>query len=444
MGRTGGGRAGTAVFIDDTAAAANRQMEREAHISLVLLAAVYSIQYLDQILVGLFAEPIKAEFGFSDTEMGLITGLSFTLFYAICGIPLARLADRANRKHIIVASLAIFSVATAACGLAGGFASLFIARIFVAIGEAGTTPASVSILADRFTPAKRQLTMSLYTGAGFAGTAIGLLAIGLLSSMLSWRSVFQFAGLLGVFLAAVVAYRLREPFRPEPDRRQPDKNFFHVFAMLLRIPSYRWMAIGMGLALLATSSAMGWIPAFLIRSHAYSQTEVVLFLALGWGGGATIGTFVFGLVNARLRSLGGRLPLIIVGLLILGFASLFCLSFTSSSLLIVQGGIISALFMIGGLRGPIMALVQDIIPREIQATATASILFITYVIGAAVGPVLTGAVSDFLSAAHGADSLRLALIYVIFASGAAGSGALFYASRRVEDDIAAAQRPAAD
>lgn len=411
---------------------------REGQTSLALLAAVYGLQYLDQILVGLFAEPIKAEFGLSDTRMGLITGLSFTLFYALCGIPLARLADRANRKWIIVGSLILFSAATIACGFATGFASLFVARILVAVGEAGTTPASVSILADRFDRQKRQITMSLYTGAGFTGTAVGLLLIGLLGAALSWRRVFHFAGLLGIILAVVVAYRLREPSRDESGRWEDRPDFVTVFVMLLRIRSYRWMAIGMGVALLATSSAMGWIPAFLMRSHGFSQTDVVLFLALGWGGGATVGTFAFGVLNAWLRPRGGRLPLMVVGGLILGFASMFCISFTTSSVLVVQGGIVGALFMVGGLRGPILALIQDIVPSNVQATATASILLLTYVIGAALGPVLTGGLSDWLSDEYGADSLRMALVCVIVASGVLGSASLFWASRHIEGDIAAA------
>lgn len=306
--------------------------DREPVVTLALLSVVFGLQYMDQIMVGLFVEPIKRDFGLSDTQMGLITGFSFTFFYVLCGLPLARLADRANRKHIIVASLLLFSAATAACGLAAGFVSLFVARICVAIGEAGTTPASISMLAQRFDPSRRQMVMSIYTGAGFGGTALGLLVIGLLSASLSWRYLFIVAGMLGIVAAVLVAWRLREPYRAPSTDAAAGLHLGAAFWYLVRIPSFRWMAIGTGLALIAASSAMSWIPAFLVRSHGFTQSQVILFLALGWGGGATVGTFVFGALNARLRQLGGRWPLVVAVLLVLAFSAIYAVALGSSQI----------------------------------------------------------------------------------------------------------------
>lgn len=144
--------------------------------TLLLLTAAYALQYVDRMLVGLFAPSIKAELQLSDTQIGLITGVAFSLFYVVASLPLARLADRWDRKAIIVASLAAMSVATAAFGLMGTLAGLFVARACVAIGEAGSTPTSAALLAGLYDSRDRQIAMALYSGGGFAGMAVALVS----------------------------------------------------------------------------------------------------------------------------------------------------------------------------------------------------------------------------------------------------------------------------
>ncbi|MDB5724754.1 MAG: Major facilitator family transporter [Novosphingobium sp.] len=404
--------------------------------SLILLAAVYGVQYLDQIMVGLFVQPIKTELALTDTEIGLIVGVAFTLFYVLCGLPLASLADRANRKMVTIICLLLFSLATAACGLAIGFATLFAARICVAVGEAGTTPASVSILAGQFDSRDRQIAMSLYSGGGFVGVAAGLLLVGLLASVATWRHIFVAAGAVGAFLSVLLIFFLVEPPRGDFTEAKSSDRALSVYLEIARTPSFFLLALGVGLGLLGSAAAMSWVPAFLARSYGLSQSHIILFLAFAWGAGAALGSVIFGSINARLRVRGARFPMIALACIVLGFSMAYALAFLSHSASLSLGAITVALFLIGGVRGPAFALVQDIVPDRHQASANALLLLITYAIGTMLGPVVTGALSDFFKASFGSESLREALLAVLVISGISAAATLFGATRYVERDVA--------
>lgn len=387
--------------------------------TLLVLSLVYGVQYLDQILLGLFIQPIKAEFALSDTQVGLLTGAAFTVLYVTLGLPLARLADRGNRKRIVLVSVTVFSIATACSGVTGGFLSLFATRMLVAIGEAGTIPASVSILADTFPSSQRRLAMSLHSCGGFAGTAFGLLTVGLASAVLGWRHIFGVAGLIGLVLALCVALLVREPARVSGPAAP--KAFFQDLRELVQIRPYVLLALGMGIGAIASSAAINWIPAFLGRSYAMPQREIVLFLAAAWGIGATAGSVMFGLVTNRLNRAGGARPLLVVAALIFLFAAMCCVSFltNSAALTLIAFGL--ALFLMGGIRGPAFATVQDLVAPRCQATANALLMLSMYVIGVTLGPLLTGMVSDALATTFGKEALRHALLVVLGCASITGS-----------------------
>ena len=167
---------------------------------LVLLTLVYVVSFIDRQIMAMLMEPIKQEFGVSDTAMGLLTGLAFVFFYTLAGIPIARLADRASRKQIIVVSLAAWSLMTAAAGLVRSFAQLAVTRVLVGIGEAGCNPSAHSLLADYFPPKRRATALSVYACGVFVGSAIAFLAGGWLLTRYDWRTAFYVAGLPGVVL----------------------------------------------------------------------------------------------------------------------------------------------------------------------------------------------------------------------------------------------------
>lgn len=386
---------------------------------LVILSLVYGVQYLDQILLGMFIQPIKAEFVLTDTQAGLLTGVAFTALFVVLGVPLARLADRGSRKAIVLASATIFSVATICCGLAAGFLTLFVMRMMVAVGEAGTVPASASMLADVFPPSQRRLAMSFHSCGAYLGTAIGLLFVGLASGILGWRQIFAVAGAFGLVLALMLAFFVMEPTRTS--KAKAPTTLLQDARELLAIKPFVFLSLALGVAAISTSAAINWVPAFLARSHGVDQKHIVLFLAVVWGVAATSGGVIFGVVTNWLYRLGGRWPLLVVGGLMIFFPIMCCAAFLVSTTIGTLVFFGTALFVMGGIRGPAFATVQDIVPAHCRATANALLMFSMYAIGVSLGPFLTGMISDVLKANLGADALRYALLVVIASAGAVAS-----------------------
>jgi MFS family permease len=363
--------------------------------------------------MGLLIEPIKAEFGTSDAQMGLLTGLTVALFYVVVGIPLARLADRNNRVHLIAASMVIFSAATFASGVSWSFASLLVARIFVAIGEAGPTPASASILADYFPPERRQLPMVIFTIGGFLGGALGVLGIGLFGLASSWRQVFKMAAVPGLLLVPIILWVVREPRRKTTSAASAPS--LTVILELLRIRSYRRMAYGFTMAVMV---------------------GVFDFNALAYGLGGSLGTLLSGLFSARLRLSGTSRPLLLCSA-ISGFVALtFCTSFLFPDTTLALPALMMGLFLVGAYQGPILALVQDLVPNDRRGTATAVLFLSSSVVGLGVGPLAVGMLSDAFHSTFGTASVRYALATVVSISGAVGVASLLFAARSIGADVA--------
>ncbi|GAY22811.1 spinster family MFS transporter [Sphingobium fuliginis] len=407
---------------------------------LAILSLVYGAQYLDQILLGMFIKPIKAEFALSDTQIGLLTGVAFTALFVILGLPMARLADRGSRKLIVLGCATIFSLATIFCGLSVGFLSLFAMRMLVAVGEAGTIPASVSMLADVFPPSKRRLAMSFHSCGAYFGTSLGLLFIALATDVLSWRHIFAIAGAFGLILALLVAVFVREPKRV--GGAAAPATFMQDLRKLIVIKPFVFLSLALGVMSIATSAAINWVPAFLGRSHGMSQQQIVLFLAAVWGLGATTGGVISGVVTNRLYRMGGRWPLLVVGCLMIFYPAMCSVAFLAADASITMIGFGFALFVMGGIRGPSFATVQDIAPAHCRATANAILMFSMYAIGVSLGPLLTGIISDILNASFGAESLRYALLAVIASAGVLAATLVGLAALTMKDAVNDEGQPA--
>lgn len=189
------------------------QSLRRSYFVVAMLGGVYSLNFLDRQLLSILAEPVKADLALSDTQLGLLSGLAFALFYSIFGIPVAWLADRSNRKRIVAGACALWSLFTIGCGMAQSFTQIALARVGVGIGEAGGSPPSYSIIADYFPPEKRGGAMALYSLGVPLGTTAGAALGGWIASQYGWRSAFISIGLFGIFFAALVAVTVREPRR---------------------------------------------------------------------------------------------------------------------------------------------------------------------------------------------------------------------------------------
>lgn len=420
--------------------AVQRDYGRMKYYVLALLTLTYALSIVDRFLLGILLPQIKEELALNDSLLGLLSGIAFALFYATLGIPLARIADRYGRKYVISASLALFSVMTAVCGAAVNFLTLFLARVGVGIGEAGTTPASMSIISDLFRKEQRSLAMAIFSVGANVGILVGFIVGGYVAVHYGWRNAFLIMGAPGVIVALLIAATLREPRRgqadglPEPDASSRP-SLWASMRTLLKQPSYRNLVLGLSMMLFVATGVVAWLPSFLNRSHGLAADEVGRMLGLAIGLAGPIGTIVLGgIIADRLsaRDLRWGAWLVGIGALLLCPAYLLVVGAPTGSLAIAAY-FVPALFGVF-YQGPTAALSQAVSPLSMRATSGALLLLIGNIIGLGLGPLAIGVLSDLLEPTYGADSLRYALL---LAPLAAVVGAVFYfrAARTLAADI---------
>ena len=229
---------------------------------LAILFLVSTSNYIDRQVMSVLIEPIKAEFQVSDTAMGLLTGFAFAATYALLGIPVARWADRGDRRQVITLSLAVWSVATMACGFAGSFATLALARVGVGVGEAGALPPAQSLIADYFPPAQRTRALAIFMASATLGYLIALSGGAKLAAFHGWRTTLIVLGAPGLLLCALTAFGLAEPRRGRASREvahsEPLKATLRA---LLAKRSYVGIVLAMTFYYLVAYGALTWIPA---------------------------------------------------------------------------------------------------------------------------------------------------------------------------------------
>ena len=412
---------------------------------LALLSLTYAFSVADRFLLGILLPHIKEELSLNDSLLGLLSGAAFALFYATLGIPLARLADRYSRKFIIAASLAVFSLMTALCGTAVNFATLFLARVGVGVGEAGTTPGSLSLISDFFAKERRSLAMALFTVGANVGLLAGFMMGGYLVVNYGWRQTFVAFGVPGIIIALIIAMALPEPRRGASDglvMRAADRSssLWASVRFLWSQPSYRNMALGFAMMLFVATGVLAWIPSFLDRSHDMAADEVGVSLGLMLGLAGPLGTIVVGGVLAdRLSRRDPRwgLWLVSIGALVVCPAYLGMVAAPSGALALAAyfvPALMGAFF-----QGPTAALTQAVSPVSVRATSGALLLLIGNLIGLGLGPLVIGVLSDVLAPQLGQDSLRYALLV---APVAAIVGAMLYyrATRTLSEDIVRAEK----
>ncbi len=429
----------------DTVPAAQRDYGRMKYYVLALLTVTYALSIVDRFLLGILLPQIKQDLALNDSSLGLLSGIAFALFYATLGIPLARIADRYGRKYVISVCLALFSVMTAVCGAAVNFLTLFLARVGVGVGEAGTTPASMSIISDLFRKEQRSLAMAIFSVGANVGVLIGFMLGGYIAVHYGWRQAFLIIGGPGVIVALIVAGTLREPQRgqadglPEPDMSSRP-SLWAALKMLLKQPSYRNLVLGLSMMLFVATGVVAWLPSFLDRSHGLEADEVGRMLGLAIGLAGPIGTIVLGgIVADRLsaRDLRWGVWLVGIGAVVLCPAYLLVLGAPTGSLAIAAY-FVPAIFGVF-YQGPTAALSQAVSPVSMRATSGALLLLIGNILGLGLGPLAIGVLSDLLEPTFGTDSLRYALL---LAPLAALIGAVFYfrAARTLQADIQRAER----
>jgi MFS family permease len=284
---------------------------------MVILVVVYTFNFIDRQIVGILAVPIKADLALTDTQLGLMGGLAFALFYTALGIPVAMFADRSNRTWIMTIALTLWSAMTAACGLAQNFWQLFLARLGVGVGEAGGVAPAYSLISDYFPSVQRARALSVYSFGIPIGSALGIVFGGYIASRIDWRFAFFAVGLAGLVMAPLFKLTVAEPLRGQFDRSKPAIAAASLAGILRKLagkPSFWTMSIGA-----AASSMMGyglffWLPSFLVRSFGLKLLDASLFygaiLLLGGIAGTWLGGSLADHFGAKKRSVYVIIPAI--------------------------------------------------------------------------------------------------------------------------------------
>ncbi len=399
---------------------------------LGLLLLVYSFNYLDRQILSILAVPVKAELRLSDRELGLLGGLAFAALYSTMAVPLALVADRTGRSRVIAWSLAVWSAFTALCGTANSFAQLFLCRLGVGVGEAGGVAPSHALIADSFPPERRARALAIYSLGIPVGAAAGVLLGGYLAQAVAWRTAFAVVGLAGLVLAPVFGRLVRDPPRTATAAPLPTGQ---VFATLARKPSFWLLSFGSAAGSICGYGVGFWLPSLMTRSFGLDLRETGQFvgalLLVGGGTGIWLGGSLADRLGRRDRrwyawlpaiAYAAGAPLFIAGVLSHSAAAAFAL------LLVPQA--LSYLWL-----APVLFAVQNLVPPQMRATASASFLFINNLVGLGVGSSLIGELSERLAPAHGAEALRLAIAAALCLYLVAG-GLLALAARRLRADWA--------
>lgn len=384
-----------------------------------VLTAVYASSQVDRQIMAILLEPIRVELQASDTQMGFLVGLTFAVFYATLGMPIAMFADRSNRRNIIAAAITIWSGMTALCGAAGSFLQLALARIGVGIGEAGSTPPSHSIISDLFPAHQRGTAMGIFALGVNIGLLLAYLVGGWVSENWGWRVTFVVVGLPGLAIAALLYLTVSEPRRgavdihgSEDDEKAP--RFRTVAAHMWRVRSVRHLTIGAALAGFIGYGFVLWMPTFLIRSHGLSPTEVGLALALLTGIVGGIGTFTAGRMADALAARDIRWRAWIVAGAKAGYVPFLAAAFLVDDLWLALLLYTVPAFFGGFYLAPTFALIQGLVSLRMRALASSIVLFVLNIIGMGFGPQLVGIMSDLFADAYGQESLRMALLVLSF------------------------------
>lgn len=386
---------------------------------LVLLTIVYGFNFIDRQIVGILAPFIQKDLGLTNTELGLLIGLAFAVFYTCVAIPIAWLADRYNRVNILSIALATWSGFTALTGMATNFVQIGLARMGVGVGEAGGSPPSHSIISDMYPKEERASALGVYS----MGIPLGVMAayfataslMGASNEDVNWRQIFIFLGLTGIALAFIVKLVIKEPIRGAMEFEEQTEiikpPFVESIKTLLKIPAWRAMCLGSAFGAFVSYSASAFQTKYLITLNPdfdFKTLVIILGLINGttYAGGAFFG--------ARLADKWGKKDVRAYGWLP-AIAISACLPITLYSWWVPTVEMhlfLTTLFLLffGTWLGPSFAIAQTLAPINMRAMSTALFFFILNMIALGGGPSFTGWMIDVFNKNYGeVESIRYAM-----------------------------------
>ena len=367
--------------------------------TLALLVLVYTCNFIDRSVIATLGQAIKLDLRISDAQLGLLQGLAFAMFYVAMGIPLARIAERANRVNLISVCLVLWSGMTALCGTASSYAQLFLYRMGVGIGEAGCSPPAHSLITDLYSPRSRATALSIYSLGIPFGVMFGAIFGGWLADNLGWRWAFAVVGLPGIALAIVFKLAVREPARGLVDRtRHVDATqpppLMAVVRALFGKPAFVHVLIGATLIGFVGYGTGTFAQPYFNRAFGLSYTQIGLIFGLLGGLAAGAGTLLGGVVSDWAGKKALRWYALVPGLSALVAAPGYIIAYLQSSAMAAALCLVVPTLLHYMYIGPSLGVMHNLVESRMRATATALFFFVVNLIGLGAGPYVTGLLSD--------------------------------------------------
>jgi predicted MFS family arabinose efflux permease len=406
--------------------------------ALAVLTAVYTFHLMDRHVVSLLLQPIKDDLRLTDTQLGVITGIAFGLFYATLGVPIARWADRGNRVTIISLAIAIWSVTVMSCLFVRDFIQLLMVRVAASIGEAGCKPPTYSLVGDYFAePRQRTRALTIYVAGSSLSELISFGSAGWLNECFGWRLSLFLVGLPGLLLALLVKLTVDEPRLSQApvSSHEPKVGTRDALRGFWQQRSFRQITFAMILVYVMGTGLYPWYAAFMIRSHGIDIATLGVWLGGIFGLAGLAGIFLGGYVayqwlsdeTAHMRFSAISMALVV---------PCFFIFLTATGKYMALAMLVPLTILLNMFLGPTYALMQRLVPERLRATALAFVMLLANLIGFGVGPLLVGTLSDLLSPSLGLESLRYAMLGMSLIAGWA-SYHFWQAGNTIIGDLAA-------
>ena len=368
---------------------------------LLTLTLVYTFNFIDRILISVVGVPIINEFGLSQFQFGLLSGIGFAFFYTLLGIPIANLSEKVSRKLIIGVCVILWSLATVLCGLATGFITLLLARMLVGIGEAGCTPPANSMISDYYIPTARPTALAIYAMGVTAGGVLAQLFGGFILDIMTWREAFIYVGAPGILLGVIVLITIKEPprgYSDPPKATKLDKaKFGEALAEIFSKRTFWVMTAGATIAAFSGYALVGLQPQHVIFTHGFTASETAIMFMAPVGLAGTLGTFLGGYVIQQTTKRSPNATTWVPGFAFLICAPIYAFAFLAGSHVVMLVALMIAAVLQYFYLGAQLNIAQAVVSLRVRATAIAILLFVINLIGYGVGPPAMGIIADTMT-----------------------------------------------